>query len=309
MKKVILIAIVVLVALLAGFIASSYHEDIPAQEVIDRYAYEDSKFLQLNGMNVHYRITGDTGQYVVLLHGTAASLHTWEGWTEVLSKQYRVVSFDLPGFGFTGPEPDNVYTRERYLTFIHDMLNELDIDSCHMAGNSFGGYMAWSYAVRHPDRIMRMAILNSSGYPRGKQPTPLGFKVQRVDWLEPVLLNITPRPIVKKSVQLVYHDDSKITEELVQRYFEILLCDGNRRGLMGKMTQITYEFTNEISQIQTPTLIMWGEHDRIVTPEDAPKFHREIPSSELIVYNHLGHVIMEEDPSTTVADFMDFLKK
>lgn len=309
MKIAVRILLVGLVGFIVGFIASSWHNDIPVEEIIEKYAYDNSQFLELDGMSVHYRINGDTGETVVLLHGTASSLHTWEGWTEELSKTYRVVSFDMPGFGITGPEPNNDYTRERYVKFIDDVLKKLNIDSCYMAGNSFGGYMTWSYAVKHPEKVKKIAILNSSGYPRGDQPTPISFQMQKMDWLRPVITTITPTSLVRKSVEVVYYDDSKITDELVTRYNELLLREGNRGGLMGKTQQITYDYTEEIKQVQCPTLIMWGDTDMLVNIDAAPKFHRDIPNSELLIYENMGHVPMEEIPEKSVADFIGFLQK
>lgn len=293
--------------LISGIIA--WNNGIPVEEIIEKYAYDNSQFLELDGMNVHYRINGDTGETVVLLHGTAASLRTWEGWTNELSNHYRVVSFDMPGFGITGPEPNGVYTRERYLKFIDDVLVKLNIDSCYMAGNSFGGYMTWSYAVKHPEKVKKIAILNASGYPRGEQFTPIVFRLQEMAWLEPVITHFTPKWIVRKSVKMVYYDDAKITDELVQSYFDMLLREGNREGLMGKMMQINYNHSDEIKRVQCPTLIMWGDHDRLVSVKDAPKFHRDLPNSELIVYEKMGHVPMEEIPERSVKDFMTFLQK
>ena len=298
-----------LVGLTFGYIASAWQSDIPVEEIIEQYAYDNSQFMELDGMNVHYRINGDTGETVVLLHGTAASLHTWEAWTEELSKQYRVVSFDMPGFGITGPEPNDVYTRERYLKFIDDVLVKLNVDSCYMAGNSFGGYMTWSYAVKHPQKVKKIAILNSSGYPRGDQPTPISFKLQKMQWLKPIVTNFTPRSLVRKGVEVVYFDDSKITQEKIQLYMDILLREGNRGGLMGKTQQITYDYTQEIKLVQCPTLIMWGDTDKLVNVEAAPKFHADIPNSELLIYENMGHIPMEEIPERSVADFMAFLQK
>jgi pimeloyl-ACP methyl ester carboxylesterase len=309
MKRIIIFLLLGLLGLFCGYIASSWHDDIPVEELIEKYGYDNSQFLELDGMNVHYRINGDTGETVVLLHGTAASLHTWEGWINELSKQYRVVSFDMPGFGFTGPEPNGDYTRERYQKFIEDVLLKLNVDICYMAGNSFGGYMAWSYAVNHPDKVKKLAILDASGYPRGDQPTPISFKLQKMDWLRPVITHVTPSSLVRKSVEVVYYDDSKITDELVQRYFDILLREGNRGGLMGKMQQITYDYSDEIKQVKCPTLIMWGDSDCLVNVEAAPKFHADIPNSELLIYENMGHVPMEEIPEKSVKDFMAFLQK
>ncbi len=301
--------VLVLLLLLVGISAFFYQADIPAATIIEKYSYENSQFLELDGMQVHYRMNGDTGETVVLLHGTAASLHTWEGWTEELAKYYRVVSFDMPGFGLTGPEPNGVYTRERYIEFIDDVLNALHVESCHLAGNSFGGHMAWSYAAKHPEKVTKLALLNSSGYPRGDQPTPISFKLQKMVWLKPILTSITPKFLVEKSVRVVYHDDTKITDKCVQRYYDILLREGNREGLMGKSVQITYDHADEIKHISCPTLIMWGDTDELVNVEAAPRFHTDIPNSELLIYENMGHIPMEEIPVRSAKDFMAFLQR
>ena len=309
MKNALKYLFFALVGLLIGSIVTAWHSDIPVEEIIEKYAYDNSQFLELDRMNVHYRINGDTGETVVLLHGTASSLHTWEAWTNELSKHYRVVSFDLPGFGITGPEPNGVYTRERYLEFIDDMLVKLNIGTCYMAGNSFGGYMTWSYAVAHPEKVKKIAILNSSGYPRGNQPTPISFKLQKMQWLKPIITHFTPMSLVRKGVEVVYYDDSKITKEQIQMYTDILLREGNRGGLMGKTQQITYDYTDEIKQVKCPTLIMWGDSDKLVNVDAAPKFHADIPNSELLIYENMGHIPMEEIPERSVADFIAFLQK
>ena len=308
MKKALRYIFIGLITLVVVVVVKDWQADIPVEEIIDKYAYADSRFLELDGMNVHYRVTGDTGETIVLLHGTAASLHTWEDWTTELSKYYKVVSFDMPGFGITGPEPNNDYTRERYLRFVDDVLVKLNIDSCYMAGNSFGGYLTWSYAFAHPEKVRKIAILNSSGYPRGDQPTPISFKLQKMSWMKPILTNITPMSLVRRGVEVVYYDDSKIREDRVQRYADLLLREGNRAGLMGKTMQIKYDYTDEIKQIQCPTLIMWGDSDKLVNVEAAPKFHADIPNSELLIYENMGHVPMEEIPEKSAKDFMAFLK-
>jgi pimeloyl-ACP methyl ester carboxylesterase len=309
MMKILKYILIGLIALVIIVVVKDWKSDIPVEDLIEKYAYDNSQFLELDGMNVHYRINGDTGETIVLLHGTAASLHTWEDWTTELSKYYRVVSFDMPGFGITGPEPNGDYTRGRYLKFIDDMLVKLNIDTCYMAGNSFGGYMTWSYAVKHPEKVKKIAILNSSGYPRGDQPTPVSFKLQKMNWMKPILTHITPMSLVRKGVEVVYFDDSKIKEERVQRYMDLLLREGNRGGLMGKTQQITYDYVDEIKQVQCPTLIMWGDSDMLVNVEAAPKFHADIPNSELLVYENMGHVPMEEIPEKSAKDFMAFLEK
>jgi pimeloyl-ACP methyl ester carboxylesterase len=87
---------------------------------------------------------------VVLVHGTAASLHTWDDWTDSLKKDYRVIRMDIPAFGLTGPHPDADYSIEAYVAFLGQFLDQLDIDSMYLAGNSLGGNIAWNFAASLP---------------------------------------------------------------------------------------------------------------------------------------------------------------
>ncbi|TNF30950.1 MAG: alpha/beta hydrolase [Bacteroidetes bacterium] len=96
---------------------------------------------------------------------------------------------------------------------------------------------------------------------------------------------------------------------MVNRYRDLLLREGNRAGLMGKTQQITYDFTGEIRQIGCPTLIMWGDNDQLVNVEAAYRFKEDIPHAELLIYEQMGHLPMEEMPERSVRDFMDFLKR
>jgi pimeloyl-ACP methyl ester carboxylesterase len=308
MKKIILYFSLALVLLLVAFSIFSYRADIPVDELIAKHAYPDSRFVEVDGLQVHYRITGEGKEKtVVLLHGTSSSLHTWEKWTELLDPHFRVVSFDLPGFGLTGPFPHSDYSPERYLEFLEKVLDRLEVDTFHLAGNSFGGFLAWRFALDHPERVSKLVLLNSSGYPRGDQPTPLGFRMAMNEPLRPIFTHFTPRSVVSRTVHEVYFDQSKVTDALIDRYYDLLLREGNRDALMHQIQQVKHETAEAVRNISCPTLILWGDHDRVVTPEDAPKFQRDIQGSQLIIYEGMGHVPMEEDPQRTMADVLPFL--
>lgn len=297
------------IAALIWVVFTGVKSDIPIEELKESYTYPESGFYRLMGVDVHYRITGAGEETVVLLHGTSSSLHTWEGWTELLDPHFRVVSLDLPAFGLTGPFPDGDYSPENYLVFLEEFMAMLQLDNFHLAGNSFGGYLAWRYAVRNPEQVQRLVLLNSSGYPRGDQPTPLGFRLAMVEPFRPVFTRFTPRWLVKGTVHEVFYDTDRVTDALVDRYHSLLLREGNRGALMSRIQQVHHETADEVVNVQCPTLILWGDHDRVVTPDDAPKFHRDIPDSRLIVYDRMGHVPMEEDPQRTMADVLPFLNE
>ncbi|MCF8258734.1 MAG: alpha/beta hydrolase [Flavobacteriales bacterium] len=309
MKKTLTYISIAIVLVVVGFTAINFRSDIPVSELRERYAYPESQFIPVDGMDVHCRVTGSGPETVVLLHGTSSSVHTWEGWTDLLNPHYRVVSFDLPGFGLTGPFPHTDYSPERYLEFVEKVLNALDVDTFHLAGNSFGGFLAWRFAVEHPERVTKLVLLNSSGYPRGDQPTPLGFKLAMNESMRPIFTNITPRSVVSATVHAVYFDQSKVTDGLIDLYYALLLREGNRDALMYRIQQVKHETADAVKNVRCPTLILWGDHDRVVTPDDAPKFHRDIEGSELIIYEGMGHVPMEEDPQRTMADVLPFLQR
>ena len=113
----VLIFLIIIAAIYTRF-------DIPVEKLIGKYANKESKFIEIDGMKVHYRDEGK-GIPVILLHGTAASLHTWDDWTSELKKSYRVIRLDLPAFGLTGPHPQRKYDIQTYVSFLHHFLQKI----------------------------------------------------------------------------------------------------------------------------------------------------------------------------------------
>jgi len=246
---------------------------------------------------------------IVLLHGTSASLHTWDGWVAALATERRVIRFDLPGFGLTGPMPDGDYRIERYVEFVAAMLDALGIERCVLAGNSFGGTVAWQTTVAlPPGRVQQLVLVDAAGYPLVSESVPIAFRIARVPMLSSLMAVTLPRRLVESSVRNVYGDPDRITPELVDRYYEISLRAGNRAALVERFAQAPQgQHADRIGEIQVPTLILWGGRDRLIPPEHGELFHRDIAGSRLVVFPELGHVPHEEDPVATVAVVRAFL--
>ena len=138
--------------------------DIPVEELKKKYTNEASEFVEVQGMQVHYRDEGE-GDVIVLLHGTGASLHTWEPWTRELKKFYRVIRLDLPAYGLTGPHPEGKYQMDNYVAFLQEFLQKKDIQKFCLGGNSFGGGVSWEYALKYPDEVEKLILVDASGYP------------------------------------------------------------------------------------------------------------------------------------------------
>ena len=257
-SKIILIFISLIII---GIILLFGYRDIPVSELKVNYANNASSFILVDGMEVHYRDEGDLTDTIpiILIHGTASSLHTFDAWTEILKKTKRVIRMDLPAYGLTGPFPDGNYSMAHYTVFLKEFLKALNIKQCVLAGNSLGGQIAWNYALEQPKMVNKLILIDAAGYPLKSKSVPIGFKIGRMSVLNKILTFITPRFIVKSSVENVYFDKSKVTNTLVDRYFDLTLRAGNRQAFVDrfKMTDDEKAYI-KIKNIVQPALILWS---------------------------------------------------
>jgi pimeloyl-ACP methyl ester carboxylesterase len=311
--RTVLVLLAIAALLVAGAVAINWAPDRPVSELAARWAPPPSTFLEIEGMSVHLRDEGprDGQPPIVLLHGTSASLHTWDGWVATLTQQRRVIRFDLPGFGLTGPPPDGDYRIERYVALVAAVLDELGVDRCLLAGNSFGGWVAWETArALGPTRVQALVLVDASGYPPASTSVPIGFRLAQVPLINRLLEWALPRGVIESSLRNTYGDPSRVTPELVDRYYELTLREGNRAALAQRFAQAPQGIhAGQIPDVRVPTLILWGGRDRLIPPADAERFHREIAGSRLVVFPELGHVPHEEDPAATAEAVKSFLEQ
>jgi len=303
----VLIALAVLVG---GAIAWAWAPDKPLAALQPRWAPPPSTFLDVKGQQVHLRDIGprDDPVPIVLLHGTSASLHTWEGWAASLSHDKRVISVDLPGFGLTGPNASGDYTMTSYVRFVLDTMDALKVQRATLAGNSMGGNIAWEVALAAPQRIDRLILVDAGGYPPTATSIPLGFRLARMPVVRSMLPNLLARGMIEASVRNVYGDPSRVTAELVDRYQDLTLREGNRRALVQRFEQSDWGVHSaRIATLTLPTLVLWGGRDRLIPPEHARRFAHDIAGSRVVMFDELGHVPQEEDPARTVIPVRAFL--
>jgi pimeloyl-ACP methyl ester carboxylesterase len=275
-----------------------------------RWAQPPSTFIDVAGMRVHVRDEGrrDDPVPIVLLHGTSASLHTWDGWVRELGPERRVIRADMPGFGLTGPNPSGDYSIEAYTRFALGVLDQFGLERYILAGNSFGGWVAWETALARPDRVAALILVDSAGYAVKSQSVPIAFRIANVPVLNRVMERTLPRGLIESSVRNVYGDPAKVTPELVDRYYEITLREGNRAALVQRFVQAPLGIDQDrIREVKVPTLILWGGRDRLIPLEYGALFNGDIAGSRLVVFDDLGHVPQEEDPARTFAAVQAFL--
>jgi pimeloyl-ACP methyl ester carboxylesterase len=307
-------ALGVLLMITALAIALTYTPDRSVDSLVTMWAPPPSDFMYVKGQFVHYRDEGPRSDPapLVLIHGTAASLHTWEGWVAELRGRKRVITFDLPGFGLTGPfggqYPRDDYHADNLARFTLDFLDALHIPRFAIGGNSLGGEVAWRVATLAPARVDRLILVDATGYAFKPELVPLGFRVTRVPVLNRIGEYLTPRVLVEQSVRDVYAQPARVTGALVDRYFELLTREGNRHALNRRMEIVATDLAPErIGTLKLPTLILWGAKDRLVPPVNARQFHHDIAGSQLVIFPGLAHVPHEEDPRASIVPVRAFL--
>jgi pimeloyl-ACP methyl ester carboxylesterase len=313
MKSIINVFIATVLALLVGmlvFVGVTWAPDRPVATLTRRWAPPPSFFVDYEGMQVHVRDEGprDDPHPIVLLHGTSSSLHTWQGWADALKGERRVIRFDLPGFGLTGPFPDNDYHMLHYVSFVLGVLDRLHAQSVVLVGNSFGGQVAWETAVAAPERVQRLILVDAAGYPSNATSVPIGFRIAKTPGLNKIMEYTLPRRMVEASVRNVYGDPSRVTPVLVDRYYELTLRSGNRHALEERFRQAPAGTdADKVAELHLPTLILWGKSDHLIPASNADHFARDIVGSREVLFSGLGHVPHEEDPTVTVAAVKHFL--
>ena len=302
----------VTLAAIAILIALLWTPDMTVAEARAKYANAESEFVQLEpGLTVHLRDEGKSdGPVLMLLHGSNASLHTWEPWVARLKDRYRIISLDLPGHGLTGPSPRRDYTAISSVAVVDAVAKERGLGRFTLAGNSMGGGIAMHYALAHPDKLSGLILVDAGGAPsmRSGSSLPIGFRIARTPVIRDLMESITPRSLVEKSLHQSVSVQSVVTPQAVDRYWELLRYPGNRRATINRFSTPYTSLTKErFDGFAVPTLIMWGREDKLIPVTSADWYAAAITGSRRVIYDGIGHIPMEEAPDRSAADVAAFI--
>lgn len=303
----------VIIMLVMVVMAVLYRPDVPLASLKPTYLTSQSKFIYANGDSIHTRVRGQ-GPALFLLHGSFASLHTWSDWEETLSKDYLTISLDFPGHGLTGPSAGKHYSTDHYAKTVLAVADALQIDSFYVAGNSMGGAVAYKLAIRSP-RVKKLILIDAAGAPTAdsaaikatKQPWIFGLLAN--DLAANLLTRLTPRFLFEKVMAGVFADRTKITPAMIDRYYDLMLREGNRVATVERLRTRSIDSRDSLKTIQIPTLIMWGEKDSWIPVAQAQRFAEAIQQSEVKIFPNAGHVPMEEIPQESVQAAINFLNE
>lgn len=301
MKTLTLILLALLVV--AAVLLWTPDESRPRLEA--RYAAAPSRFLTVAGLRLHVRISGpDSAPAVVMLHGLGASLHTWEAWAQGLAG-YRVIRFDLPGFGLTGPDPTADYSDARSVAVLLALLDQLGISRASVVGHSLGGRIAWQFAAAHPERVDKLVLVAPDGF-----ASP-GFeydKAPEVPAVASLMRYALPKFMVRMNLLPGYADPTVVTDELLNRYYDLLRAPGVRGALLQRMRQtVLTDPAPILRRILAPTLLLWGDRDAMIPVANSDDYARLLPSSTVVKLPGMGHVPQEEAAEASLKPVAAFL--
>jgi pimeloyl-ACP methyl ester carboxylesterase len=297
--------LVMLVAI-TGIAIWGYAGDIPAKELRAKYANAESQFVDLgNGLTVHLRDEGPKdAPAIILLHGSNASLHTWEEWTRRLKGKYRIIRYDQIGHGLTGPDPKDCYTAACFVDSVNRVAANRGLTKFILGGNSMGGWVAHEYAKAHPEKLAGLILVDAAGAPEKtpeKKDLPIGFRIMAMPGINRIATVITPRSIVERSLRRSVSKGDYINDAEIDLYWELLRHPGNRDATVKRFGQRSTRMVNSARPLPDlaraiPTLIIWGDEDKLVPVSAAPWFAEQYRNSTTRIFKGVGHIPMQEVP-------------
>ena len=280
--------------------------DLSRSELEKKYLAAPGDMLQVGVWRLHVRDSGPRDASVVLLiHGFGASLQTWDGWTPALSRTHRVIRLDLPGSGLSPPDPKNDYTDSRSIALLLALMDKMGVPRASIVGHSIGGRIAWTFAAKHPERIDRLVLVAPDGF-----ASP-GFEYGHAPKVPAVLgmmRYVMPKVALRASLKPAYADPAMLSEQLVERYVDLIRAPGARQALLDRMRQtVLVDPRPLLSAIQAPTLLLWGARDAMIPISNAADYLKTLPDARLVSFARSGHLPQEEAAAESVVAVEAFL--
>jgi pimeloyl-ACP methyl ester carboxylesterase len=310
MKRKVLRGIALLFALLGAWLAwlAYAHRDLSTEDLLAKYGTPASQFIELDGARIHYRDEG-SGPAIVLLHANFASLAMWEPWARELKQQYRVVRLDMTSHGLSGVDTTGDYSMPRTVELLRQFLDARGLESVAIVGTSIGGTIGIRFAAAYPNRVRQLVLINP-GALEGKRMKP---GRERIPGWASILTVYTPRAAAKYLLTNAYGDPAKVTDELVDEWWEMWRHEGNRAAILMRLGQYkATDIDEQVGRVRAPVLLVWGESDPQTPLEQADELRALLTSAarvELAVLPKVGHMAVQEAPRESLAATLTFIER
>ena len=284
-----------------------YPSDISKESIEAKYLLESSDFIEIDGVNIHFAIDG-SGPDLLLLHANYANLIDWNPWVNLLKDHYRVIRIDIPGHGLTAADPSNDYSMQRTIFLLEGFLNAFEVQKLSIAGASLGGTIGLHYTRRNPEKVENLILVS----PGALNPRIRG-RNEPVKLPKPfeIIAYFTPRLITESLLRGGFGDPENVTEELIDRWYDLLLREGQRDAQIARVNQyVSGDIDQVLSEVRAPALIMWGKKNNVVPVDLAYEMKDMMKNSlriEMIIYESGGHQLVQELGIQTGKDALEYL--
>jgi pimeloyl-ACP methyl ester carboxylesterase len=273
------------------------------------------RWLTIAGRPVNVIEIGE-GPPLLLVHGHAGC---WQNWLENIpyfARDRRVIALDLPGFGWS-PMPAHEISITNYASALDELCERLAIDAAAVVGNSMGGFIAAELAIRHPQRVERLALIAAAGLSRHYIRIPisvmanprinseLAYKLLAAPYPRARLMSLRRRTRKLALLTVVRHPE-KISPPMAAY---LIAGSGRPAAAKASIALATYDFRDRLGEIACPTLVLWGENDFVIDAGAADRYERLIPNSRKVLFADTGHVPMVERPARFNAVLEEFLSE
>jgi pimeloyl-ACP methyl ester carboxylesterase len=271
-----------------------------------------SKIIKLDGCET-FIVEMGKGENIIFANGIAAPVYTWRKVMTVLSKNFHVYGLDYKGTGFSG-KPKEEYSIDVFSKQILDLMNFFNMKSAVLIGNSLGGEVSLNFAIKYPEKVKSLILIDTAGYQNNKEFTKLLTRLSRCRFVGNILKRHTSKRFARKIIEWALYNDKIIDKEMVNAYYKPMKTKGAFDAFIELVKNLSYtEFDySKVRNIIAPTLIIWGEEDKWIPVSDAYKFHKDIKNSKLIVLKDCGHAPQEEkaeEVSKLIREFINENKK
>lgn len=306
MKPILLIALCLFAIALVGVSVWLWTPDKSRTELEAKYLASPGDMRDVAGLRVHVRDSGPKdAPALVLLHGFASSLHTWEAWAKLLEADHRIVRLDLPGSGLTGLDPNGDYSQRRMIEIVLAVMDQLGLKRATIVGNSMGGRVAWAFAAEYPERVEKLVLISPDGF--ASPGRDYGQKFEAPAMLR-IMTRVLPKVFVRPQLASAYGDPKRLTDATFGRYYDLMLAPGIRSAMITAMEQtVISDPRPALAGIRAPTLLLWGERDALIPFSNAADYLKALPNARLVSFPALGHVPFEEAPEESIEPLKTFL--
>lgn len=306
MKKAILAVAAIIVAALAVVYFAFPGVMLKAAMTYERgKAGLEEKTVTVGDHTIVY-LEGGSGPHVLLIHGFGADKDNWTRFARYLTDHYHVIAPDLPGFGESSKIASANYGVIPQVDRIKAFADTLNIDKFHLAGNSMGGAISGRFAVKYPDRLITLGLFDAAGV---QSPKP--------SELQEILARGDPNPLLVDSpeayhrlLEFVFVKPPYIPGPILKYLTEQAIAhEASNQKVWNDLRAENKLLEPDLGLIKAPTLILWGDKDRVIDVSSVDVFKAGIPNSTVVIMKDCGHAPMVERPQETAEHYLKFIRQ